>query len=195
MIEFFVKMGLGVIGGAVAGPLAPLGGAAGYAFGEFLFDKQKDYLEPEELFAKYAVKLAILTAGGAVGGLAGELLGSTVGASLDGLSEMIVPGDVSENVAKWLLENPTVANSFYGLCNLTADSCLSEEAKAALINTYFDQFGNVIQTLISDDVMDEMIGRETVKRLVNKPAQQLLEQLFEQFESEVERSHLISQSI
>jgi hypothetical protein len=177
MIKFLVKMGLGLVGGAVAGPLAPLGGAAGYALGEFVFDEEKEYLDPEELAEKYAIKLLILTVGGAVGGFAGEALGSSFGAGIDGITEMIVPGDVSEKVANLLLSNETVANLFHELCNLTADSCLSEEAKTDLMKTYFDKFEDVINLLIIDGIMEETIGREIVKSKAKEYTQNLLEAL------------------
>ncbi len=179
MIKFIVKMGLGLVGGAVAGagPLAPLGGAAGYALGEFIFDEEKEYLDPEELAEKYAVKLFILTVGGTVGGFAGEALGSSVGAGLDGIIEMVVQGDVSEKLADLLLSNETVANLFNELCNLTADSCLSEEAKIGLMKNYFDKFEDIINLLVIDGIIEERIGTEIVKNKAKEYTQKLLEQL------------------
>lgn len=173
MIGFIVKMGLGLVGGVTAGPL---GGATGYALGEFIFDEDKQDLELQELATKYAVKVSILTVGGFVGGFAGELLGSSVGVNLNRLTETI-PGDVSEKIADALLSSETVANLFDELCNSTANSCLSEEAKAALIKTYFDKFDNTIIHLIDDGKMEEMIGRELVKNWAKTYAYEIFEQL------------------
>ncbi|MBW4625297.1 MAG: hypothetical protein KME49_07285 [Brasilonema octagenarum HA4186-MV1] len=174
MIQLLANMGLGLVGGVAAGPL---GGAAGYVLSDFIFDEEKEYLESEELVKKYAVKFVILAAGGSIAGFAGEALGRSVGASLDGISEMFIPGDISNQVADLLLSNETLANLFNELCNLTANSCLSEEAKAGLITTYFDKFEAIIYYLINDEIMEEMVGREIVKPLANKYAQNWLAEL------------------
>lgn len=174
--KLLVKMGLGVAGGALAGPLAPIGGAAGYALGEFIFDEDKEYLDPEELAAKYTLKLCIFTVGGAVAGMAGEALGSSVGTICDTIGEEFFPGiDISEKVADWLVTNETVTDLLEQACNLTENSCLSEEAKVALMETYFNKFENLIHFLIEDEIMDEMVGREVVKPLASNSIQYLLE--------------------
>ncbi|KOP22905.1 hypothetical protein AMR41_28910 [Hapalosiphon sp. MRB220] len=174
MIQFFAKMGMGIVGSVIAGPL---GGAAAYALSDLVLDEESKHLTAEELATKFAVKFLILATGGAVAGMAGEALGSAVGVSVDGISEMIVPGDVSNKIAEFLVSNEAVADLFNQVCNFTENSCLPEEVKADLMRNYFDKFEELIYTLINDEVMDEIVGREITKPLANKSAQNLLEKL------------------
>jgi hypothetical protein len=173
MIQILLKMGMGMIGGVIAGPL---GGAAAYALSDYALDEENEHLDSEELAKKYAVKFVILATGGAVAGWAGEFLGSSVGAGVDRMGEIFVPGDVSDKVAEYLLGNETVVDLFNKIFHFTANSCLPEEVKAVLISNYVEKFRQLIFTLINDKMMDELVGREITKLLANKYAQSWLEQ-------------------
>jgi hypothetical protein len=172
------KIGSGVGGGLILGPL---GGAAGYTLAELILD-DNDYDSIEEVIGKYLLKFGVLSVGGAagpyLGSVASEALGSSLGDVIGAVSE-IIPGDMSEAIASLLMQNEAVANLSNELCNLVANSCFSTEQKVTLISSYLDKFTEAIFILLNDEILDEMLGRETAKQVAQRLAQFLLNKLEE----------------
>lgn len=173
MKQFLAKVSLGTLGsvvmGVVAPPLAPVGGGIGYAFGEFLFDDEK--LEPEELAAKYLVKVCIFTVVGSVGGLMGEHLAAPIGEIFNDIGDLIIPEEITEAILEAAKSNPEVMKALEDIYRAIPNLPLSKDMQKVLLKTYCDSVNKVIELLAKDGMLEELLG-EIAGRQAFNPATQ-----------------------
>ncbi|MDB9457371.1 hypothetical protein PN473_02910 [Dolichospermum circinale CS-545/17] len=174
------KTSLGVAAGILSGPFAPLGGAAGYTLAEFILNEivdEDNCSDVDELSSKYLTKFCIFALGGLAGGIAGEALGGIVGEHFNLISDLI-PGDQSEAIANFLVQNETFTNScdkFF--CAVNDNSLLSPEQKVKILYSSLNYVEKGFDILLNDGVLEEILGREAVKNITKKQLVQWLNDL------------------